>query len=286
MDLAESYLALDRPARVLFLADMHTTGAYALLPRGYVTSSGNTIGLNKGQLYLADCWEHFVGVLPPYDILVLNGDIVEGNNRFDGGIDLSEIDEGFQARAAIQLLEPVVAKLVPTKEGKKRIYMTRGSKYHVGIAGRNEEAIGFALGATPARNGRNCHYRLRLAVNGRIIDIAHRQSYMMRYRSTGMEREIEFAIDRAIRKKEQPAQIIVRSHTHVGLRVWDEGEFVAITTPCWKLQDEFAQTSITPNRMAPDHLGAVMVEIYPEPEFGNYWNIVRFLYETPKSKVY
>jgi len=286
MDISGSYLKLDRPARVLVLADMHVCDAYGLLPNDWVSSSGNTIGQNHAQEYLGKCWAHFVSVLPPFDVLLLNGDIVTGNNKFDAGIDLSEIDESFQARAAIKLLEPVVEKLVPWNGGRKRIYMTRGSKYHVGIAGRNEEGIGNNFGVIQAANGRSCHYHLRTAVNGRVLDVGHRQSYMMRYRSSALEREIEFAIDRATRNHETAPQIIIRSHIHVGVRVWDEGEYVAISTPCWKLQDEFALTSITPNRMAPDHLGAVMIEIYPNPEYGRYWDIRKFLYETPKHEVY
>jgi hypothetical protein len=230
------------PMFVLVLIDLHVGGTCAMMPADFRGSTGARVSLNSGQLYLLECWEHFKKSLPQtIDALVINGDAVEGQNYADEARYLTEVDPSFQARAAAQLLAPLL-DLVPDIDGKKHVYMTRGSRYHVGRGGNPEEMVGAAINAIPGPDGRHARSWLHLSnlTRGVAFDIAHHQSYTIRYRGMSLEREIGFYLERVARQGDVPPDnlVIVRSHTHVGYRRYEEDGRMAVSTPCWKLQDD------------------------------------------------
>ena len=268
---------------LLVISDTHVGSAYGTFPRGFCVSTGAGVSLNSGQDYLLECWEHFVSRLPEkIEVLVLNGDIVEGQNLAEQCRGLIEVDPNFQARAAAKLLEPIVERVAEI-DGQKQIYMTRGSRYHVGRGGRTEEVLGLILQAMKGPHGAYTQPWIHLPMDDVLFDIAHRQSFTIRYRSMPLEREISFFLERVGRRREAPPNhlVIVRSHTHSGYRVYEEQYRMAISTPCWKLQDDFAQTSITPNRMFPDNIGSVGFRVYPEETDGKRVQTIPYLYSHP-----
>lgn len=274
---------MDTPLSLLTISDMHVGSAYGMMPGDFYTSAGTKVNLNSGQRYLMDCWEHFVGCLPEkIDVLVLNGDMVEGQNLAEQCRGLVEVDPNFQARATASLLEPVV-KRVAEVDGQRQIYMTRGSRYHVGRGGGIEEVLGLILQAAKGPHGAYTQPWLHLPMDDVLFDIAHRQSFTIRYRSMPLEREISFFLERVGRQRKPPPDhlVIVRSHTHSGYRMYEEQYRMAVSTPCWKLQDDFAQTSITPNRMFPDNIGSVGFRIYPEEIDGRRVQTIPYLYSHP-----
>jgi len=271
---------------VLVISDLHVGGSYGLMPADFRASTGAVLNLNSGQEYLLECWEHHIKSLPQtIDALVINGDLVEGQNYSDEARFLVEVDPSFQARAAAQLLEPLL-DLVPMIDGQKQLFMTRGSRYHVGRGGNTEETVGRMIGAIPGTDGRYAHSWLHLAnlARGVVFDIAHHQSYTIRYRVTPLEREIGFYLERVARQGDIPPDnlVIVRSHTHVGYRRYEEDGRMAVSTPCWKLQDDFAATSRYPNRMFSDNIGSVGFWVYPDDRPEGKVGVARYLYAHPR----
>ena len=51
-----------------------------------VGSTGVELNLNVGQEYLWECWKHFIQDVPPrIDVLVINGDAIDGQNVKEQG---------------------------------------------------------------------------------------------------------------------------------------------------------------------------------------------------------
>ncbi len=244
------------------------------MPPDFVLSTGAKCNQNKGQEYLWKCWQHALLQLPKrIDYLILNGDLCEGNAIKDEGRGLSEIDPGFQVRAAVQLLKPLAKRC-------KQIWATRGSQYHVGKGGGREEAIADALGAQ-SFNGWKATPWLRLEIGGLLFDISHRQSVTIAYRSMPMEREIRFALEAAARRGERAPDVIVRSHAHYGYACFEDGQHYAISTPSFKLMDAYILGSISPNRAMPWSLGMVLLQILNKERQGHRLRTWPLLYDHP-----
>lgn len=271
----------------LVLADLHAFHACGLTPKNFRASTGAIVPLNIAQEYLLECWNHMLSVLPQkIDFLLLNGDLAEGQNPAERARSLSEVDPTFQARGVVALLGPVIDRVRKRDDGSRLIYIMRGSGYHTGRGGLIEEQIGAMIGSIPDSYGRYTHPWARFTVSGVYFDCAHRQSTTIRNRTTPLEREIGFALERFARKR-QPApdsMVIIRSHTHSGFRMVSERGIVAVSTPCWKIQDDYAATSISPNRLAPDNIGAVGIRVRPS-SYRERVEVIEYLYDHPDDSV-
>ena len=268
----------------LAIGDTHTLGACGLSPRGWVTNAGNRIELNRAQNYLIDCFDHLGETLPRHiDSLFLVGDMMEGMNFFDKGIELSEVDENWQVRGAEELLRPIVERVGHTQNGNKSIIGVAGSKYH----GRKEGMLIRMLGGQP--KGR--HYapfwrEFQFKDNPRVLfDLAHAQGYFLRYKSTPMAREIGFKYERQgrIRGVLPDEVVIIRAHVHQ-YGEWVERGATVVTLPAFKVQDDFAKGGRTPNRTIPDTLGAVGFKVYNEPVDGKSVHVIPYLYDHPDDE--
>jgi len=258
---------------VLLLADMHVGSRWGIFPAHCHGSLDTDIQLNTSQQYLLACWERMVQEVSQHDkiLLVLVGDIIDGQNLRQEGRFLCEPDPQFQARAARVLLAPLL-------ERATKVYLTRGTPYHTGSAGQDEEFLGEIIGAEKGTDGRCVRGWLLLRIGNVLLDIAHRQSYSLRYRSTTLERELGFALERIGAGQDMIAKLcIVRAHTHI-FRLVDDGSNLVISLPSWKLQDEYAQTSVAPNRTLPAWLGAVGLHF----QGGEISNVIKYLFPHPR----
>ena len=267
----------------LIIADSHVGSAFGPFPDGHTLSSGAKVLLNDGQKYLNSILRHALSVLPQnLDLLVFNGDVIDGNNPAERARYLTEQDPMAQAAAAAELFRPFVDRA-------RRVVVIGGSKYHVGRGYEYEEHFAALVGADVLDDaGHRVVPWAVLEVGGALLDIAHHQSFTSRYRATPMEREIGFALERAARRGEAPPNVIIRSHTHTGFRVFDDGRVISISTPPLKLQDWFAASSRMPNRLTPDNLGMIGVRVLGEPSPYGMGDgrivIARYLYEHPETR--
>jgi len=259
---------------VLVLSDLHTGGAFGLMPPETTLSTGSVHQLNVGQQYLWHCWTDMLDKLPErIDLLIINGDAVDGPNKAEAGRGVNEPDPLWQAKHAAKMLK---YQLV---DKSAQIVMTTGSKYHVGYGNETEIHLASLLNVDPPETWIHKEHEGKF-----YLDIAHRQSFGKRSRTASLETEIGYLLERKARARELlPEQtILIRSHTHSGYRSVDEQGILAITTPSWKIQDAFAKGSANPNRLYPDNLGAIGLRLYDEPVDGSLVQVVKYLYPHPK----
>jgi len=241
---------------VIIVSDLHVGSRWAIFPPGFQLSTGETYQLNEGQQYLYESWCHMQDNLPRrFDALIINGEHTHGQNPKEDARDLIEQDPEWQARAAVELLQPL------TKRARVTL-VTQGSRYHTSPGGRADEACAHLLKAYPAPDG---HYAWTWAlwnIDGILLDVAHRQSVTIRYGGMPLEREQQF--DRMSADiKGGSADIIIRAHTHTYKFLNIDGE-LSVSTPAWTLQDRYAKTTISPNRTLSRLIGAVRLDLYPE----------------------
>lgn len=264
----------------LLLGDLHVGSKYAPCPAEFETSYDSIHRPNVGQEYLNECFAHMVEErLPKLDFLSLGGDIIDGPQPKSSGAYIWEPDSQFQARAAKQLLEPVLGKL----KRSAPVFVAEGSKYHDGVVREWAEWLGEQVDGV--REGPHYAAAWRIfEVDGIPLDVAHRNSHYTRYKSTPLDREIGFAIERCHEAGEVTPYAIIRHHSHGPFDTVGRMLRVACECPPWQMQSNFAQTSISPNRYYSPYLGSVLVHIYPE-RLAQYRRPVVFegiLYPHPK----
>ena len=264
---------------VLIISDYHIGSSWAPFPERFRTSYGNILALNSGQKYLNQCHETMMASIPEeIDVLVINGDIMDGDNKFEMCRGLSEVDPLWQVKAADQFLRPLVDRA-------KHVRMTTGSTYHVGKGKVYSELLAERFGAKEDKRGHHASVWWRFKYKDVYFDVAHRQSTTIRYQSMPMEREVDFALERFAKKRKSFPEYmaIIRSHTHWGYGLWQERGIWSISTPSMKLQDDYAKGCISPNRIIPDNLGVVGIRVYDEPIDGRKMDVIPYLYNHPEE---
>jgi len=242
----------------LATGDWHVGSQWGLCPQRFVTSYESEHRPNRAQSYLGECFEHMVSSLPRLDFIVSGGDMIDGTQPKSAGAYIWEPMPMFQARAAQVLFAPILAKLA--KGG--HVYAVQGTGYHDGDTCEWAEWLAEHIGAEVAGPHRARPWLL-LDAGGITLDCAHRNSVMIRYRTTPLAREIEFALDRCARTGEQAPHGIIRHHSHGEYNTAGLGLHVACECPAWQLQSHYAQMSISPNRMYSAYIGSVLVRVYP-----------------------
>jgi len=269
---------------VLVGSDYHFGSRFASFPEGFRTSSDHILPLNRGQDYLNECMEYVLKVTPPqYDLFVVNGDGIDGDNKFNMARHLSEVDPLWQVRGGEIQLQPFVDRA-------SRVRYTRGSTYHTGKGGMGDELLAERVKADPLK-GYYAPPWWRFwygeeGDNGVYFDVAHRQSVTTVNHSMPLERELRYAELRFARKRLPVPKhlVIIRSHVHWGFGVWRERDAVVISTPCMKLQDDFAKTLTSPNRIIPDNVGMVGIRINDEPVDGEKVTVIPYLFDHPDEE--
>ena len=248
----------------IIVSDTHIGSAFGIFPEGYIGSTGSEITLNVGQKYLLECWDWMLEKVPrKVDFLMINGDVVDGTGRKDEGRWRVEPDPDFQVSAAKMLF---LRGNPPLLNRAKRIYVSRGSAYHVETGARLDEIFAREIGATPDRMGHYASSWRILSCDGIDIDFAHHRSAHIRYESTPGEREMQF--DRMIADlKGGSSDLIIRSHGHRYVKLNVDGDLF-LATPAWSLQTDFAKMSKYPNRLLSRLIGGVRVDLYPELKTG------------------
>lgn len=237
--------------KVGVLADVHVASAFGPWPPDAELSIGGKHTPNIGQKYLNENLARIADEIPPLDVLVLNGDIIGGPEYKDRGRYAVELDPQFQARAALMLLEPFLKK-APVR------FCVEGTEYHEGESATWAEWMAREIKAVSKDS--HCAWDwLLLEVGGLKFDIAHQQSFFMRYPVTVLERELQYSD-----MINEQADVIVRSHAHrYGyIEIPGAGKIqTALSTPSWQLQSHYCRVSISPNQKGPLPLGMVILEV-------------------------
>ena len=216
---------------------------------------------------LRDIWDHWLWTAnnwPKLDLLILAGDLIEGQQRKDESIGVHTTDLGEQAKLAEECLAPLLSKLKPP-----RIIRLVGTKYHEGYHGALNY-LDAAIGVEKVRQVAN----IRLA-NGEILNAKHEpESKSAMNRGGAFQTEIKNAIIAETVSGLPRATFLMRSHNHQGgmLQTYDKVKFAA---PCWQMMTDWAIDK-GQYKWQPNYGGALMMR---DPlHLGGYNVLIRPIY--------
>lgn len=254
--------------RIVVISDTHVGSSYAIFPEDFKhPESGHVIGINRWQRSLLQKWNEYASSIEP-DIIFLLGDLVEGPQRRDNFATLMLDNVQHQIDAFISLF---------SVWRYKKLYVIRGTDYHVTTNGvHTEEIIGKRLGAA-AREGRSSFYDRTLNINGRMFHIAHHVGFSSApsYQFTPIARQGWMAklYDEYFGK----INTIIRGHVHYYRALEVSDIFDMFTSPCWQNQTPY-QRKKDPF-FKPD-LGLIEIEV----DKGLY-SKVKHIFHPPKLDV-
>lgn len=231
---------------ILVLSDCHVGHRLAICPPQFIDSDGGTYRANRVQKALFEAWWEVVKAWGKPDILVINGEPIDGQQPKDKGVEAWTTNYLDQIKASVQLVKMF---------GAKKTYVTRGSNYHVSVDGLSvEEIFGERVGAEKV-DGNFVSPELFLTVEGVRFNYAHHISGSLSgwvYRHTPSSKEVMLV--KLNEGEKHPVDVVVRSHVHYFSGVFGPS-YMSITTPCWQLQNWYAMRRTSGGSIP--HIGAV-----------------------------
>lgn len=193
---------------VVIVSDMQCGNVYGLTPPSEFKASHH----RKLQEETYDAYVAMTKRWAEPDILVHNGDAIDGRQLKQGGAELITPDRTVQCDMAYELL---------TLWKPKQVYMTYGSPYHVGQDAEDYERLimqKFKDAKVPA----TIEGHLFLDVEGLIFDIRHKinTSIIPYGRATALLRELMWALVKEANATGPKVDVLIRSHAHY--HVWTE----------------------------------------------------------------
>lgn len=178
------------------------------------------------QLEAWQAYQHMIRMWHNPDILISNGDLIDGRQHKQGGAELITADRNVQCEMALNCIFPWHAK---------RILMTYGTTYHVG-----DQAEDFEYQICNMLKAK--HYKARIEgklfikVEGLTIDARHfvGRSVIPYGKAAPLMRDMMWNILKSAEEEEPRADILIRSHVHYYLYIEENGK-VMITTPALQL---------------------------------------------------
>jgi len=212
--------------RVVFGSDMHCGHRVGLTPPDFMTFGGTSTKNSRKYFKIREAlWEEYsrmIDKLKPIDIVVHNGDAVDGKGHRSGGTEIIMPEMKDQIDAATTCLQYTKAR---------KFILTRGTAYHVSPGGEDcEDFIAEALKKDADRVKIGDHEFIN--VNGCIFDIKHHlgNTSVSYGKGTPIGKDQLHNDLWAIRKLQPNADVIVRSHVHNFFQCGDV-RWLGLTTP-------------------------------------------------------
>lgn len=187
---------------IVIVSDLHCGSVYGITPPGEFKAS-------KYRDLQEESWKEYTRLTDKWkkpDILICNGDAIEGNQPKQGGAELVNIDRSVQCDIAVEALELWKAK---------RIFLSYGSAYHVGVGAEDFER-GIAERLTDRGTPAMIEGHLFLNIEGLVFDIRHKvgTSSIPHGRATPLLREMMWALMKEANETGPKVDVIIRSHAH------------------------------------------------------------------------
>ena len=205
--------------RVVVIADLHCGHRAGLTPPDWQYSKhAKSETERKFAEHQEHTWKWYyqqVQELKPIDVLLVNGDAIDGKGNLSGGTELITSDRAQQIVMAKECIEPWEAPI---------IIMTYGTAYHTGKEEDWETMLARELDATITNHK-------ALDIEGTIIDIRHfvSRSIIPHGRYTPVVREKLWNLIWADAKGLAKADIFIRSHVHYYLFAQDSNTTYIVT---------------------------------------------------------
>ncbi len=209
--------------RVVVISDLHCGHRVGLTPSSFQSkvSGGSRQRVSqkfyKVQVALWNAYMDMIEKLGKIDVLIVNGDCIDGRGERSGSTELLYVDRNIQVAMAAECINHVNADSV---------LMVRGTPYHTGYSEEYEDLIAEKVNALKVED--HAWYD----INGVIFDVKHNvgSSTIPHGRSTAISKEALWNLIWAERNEQPKADILIRSHVH-----YMEGRFntdtFCLTTP-------------------------------------------------------
>lgn len=126
-DLKPVVISKDKNFKIVALSDFHIGGAYGYLPKGCLDRKGREHKQDIHQEVKEENLLRELNKIGEVDVLILLGDMVEGQMKKSGGLDVLDVNADIQIQWASDFaLAPIVKILKP-----KFVIGCTGSEYHV-----------------------------------------------------------------------------------------------------------------------------------------------------------
>jgi hypothetical protein len=204
--------------KLVFISDLHCGNRTGLTPPKWQRNNREGFYAKIGHFSEA-LWGFYTQAIDaekPIDILICNGDAIDGKGFKSGGTELIESDRNDQIKMAQECIEYA---------GAKKVGIVNGTPYHTGSDDDFEAMLATLLKADYANH-------MHIEVEGVKFDIKHKtpSSVIPHGRYTGPRREAVWNAIWAERGLMEHADYIIRSHVHYyGLS--EDATCTVITTP-------------------------------------------------------
>lgn len=172
---------------------------------------------DEAMAFQKESWNWFlntVNLYKPFDVLIANGDLIDGRGEKSGGTELIVSDRFKQVSMASEIINTIDAK---------DVLITRGTDYHVGKCEQFEERIAEQTGA------REIADRLRFIVSGHLFDVRHHTGGTTVPWSDATAVLKELSLENM--KNSDDVNVMIRSHVHKYVDVKIGPNQRAFTTP-------------------------------------------------------
>lgn len=206
--------------RIALIADLHCGHQVGLTHPDFDRRLQTDHPLYKFWLIRNKCWKFYtetMEALQPIDILVVNGDMVDGKGSKSGGTELLTTDRDEQCDMATAAIE--VAKV-------SDVYGTFGTPYHTGVNEDWEKQVAKAVGMARIESVG------LLNIKGLIFNYRHHisRSSIPHGRYTSLAKEKLWDMMWAARGEYPDAHVHVRSHVHYHVHCGDTS-WLGVITP-------------------------------------------------------
>jgi hypothetical protein len=208
--------------RLLLISDLHCGHQFGMTPPQWQYNARDGYQAKVG-LFQREFWNWFSAEIEevkkenPIDILILNGDAIDGKGERSGGTELVTTDRNEQVKIAKYCIDFCEAK---------QIKIISGTPYHTGKEEDFEATLAALLGG-------KYHNHLHINIAGVKFDIRHKvaSSIIPHGRYTAPRREALWGALWAERGLMDKADFYIRSHVHYYTASMDASNCV-LTTPC------------------------------------------------------
>jgi len=205
--------------RVLVISDFHSGHVLGLTHPGFDYESGRKTETAHYQVRrtIWDWYKERVTKLKP-DIVIMNGDAIDGKGEKSGGTEQLTTDRDEQCEMAIAALQAIPRR--------PKLFMSYGTGYHTGNMEDWEDIIAREIGAV------KIGAEDTIEVNGLLLNYRHHigRSGIPHGRHTAVAKEKLWNNIWAERGEYPKADVIIRSHVHYHNYAGGPG-WLALTTP-------------------------------------------------------
>lgn len=211
--------------KIAVVSDMHCGSIVGLTPPEY---SADQIH-EKHALVRKQCWEFYANKakeLGPFDVVLANGDLIEGKGFRSEGVEVMVPDRHDQAKMAIRCLTEIMGS-------DTNLIMTYGTDYHTGAGEDYERVVFETLRGDDKEDewgsiGAIAHFE----VEGVTFEAKHHigSSQVPHTRHTAVARDRLWNVLWSERGQMPKADVLIRSHTHY-YNYAGGPDWVGITTP-------------------------------------------------------